>query len=769
VTRFAIRASVACLSLGFAAGAGGQTIYSVRNTNDSGPGSFRQAILDANANPGMDQIRFAIPSGPLTIAPTSALPTITDPVFLDGKNFGNTRVELSGAAAGFGANGLRVTAGNSTITSLVVRGFQASFFGGGGSGIVLETGGGNFLGDTDAVGNTGAGVLVLNSSSNTVGPSVLGGLRNVISGNGTGIRIEGNSSQNTVIGNRIGTDITGTVDMGNSLDGVIVSGGTGNRIGGADIHVFFENVISGNGGNGVTITGTATGTLVRGNKIGTNAAGNVDLGNAFNGVEISGSANNTVGPVPPYQRNLISGNDAHGVAIQNGASGNSVFGNFIGTNAAGTAALGNDFNGVIIVGSPNNTIGGASPEARNLLAGNGTRGVRLRTGASGNVVAGNWIGLSVNGTPLPNLVAGVGLDDAAVNNTIGGTAPGAGNVISGNGGSGVFITDATVSGNAVLGNRIGTTPSGDAPAGNALHGVHISGGAGGNTIGTPAGGNTIAYNAGDGVFVESGTGIPVRANRVFGNGGLGVDLAPDGVTGNDPGDPDTGPNNLQNFPVLTSASSPGSTTIVQGSLSSAPSTLFKVDFFWSSSCDASGQGEGENYLGTADVTTDGGGNASFTATLGSPSPLGSVITATATDPGGNTSELSNCVLVPARFYTLTPCRAADTREPDGPSGGPALSPNADRSFAFWNRCGVPATARAVSVNLTVTQPAAQGHLTLYPAGPPVPTTSTINYGPGQTRANNAIVTLGPAGDVTVRCVQSSGTVHAILDVNGYFE
>lgn len=256
----------------------------------------------------------------------------------------------------------------------------------------------------------------------------------------------------------------------------------------------------------------------------------------------------------------------------------------------------------------------------------------------------------------------------------------------------MLITDATVSGNSVLGNRIGTTLGADLPAGNTLHGVRVTAGASGNTIGNPFGPNVIAYNGGDGVFVESGTGNRLL-NRVFENAGLGIDLAPDGVTLNDAADGDVGPNDLQNFPDLTSATSPGSTTIVHGTLSSAASTTYRLDFFWSSSCDASGNSEGANQLGSMDVTTDGTGSIDFTAPLVSPSPLGSVITATATDPAGNTSELSNCVPVAARFY----------------------------------------------------------------------------YQAGQTRANNAIATLGGSGDLAIECVQPVGTVHVILDVTGYFE
>jgi hypothetical protein len=122
-----------------------------------------------------------------------------------------------------------------------------------------------------------------------------------------------------------------------------------------------------------------------------------------------------------------------------------------------------------------------------------------------------------------------------------------------------------------------------------------------------------------------------------------------------------------------------------------------------------------------------------------------------------------------RFYTVPPCRAIDTRGPAGPFGGPALIANTDREFSLAGLCGIPATARAVAANVTVTQGTRLGHLRLRPAGTPVPPNSAINYSPGQTRANNAIFALRTGGDFAVYCAQPAGTVHFILDVSGYFE
>ena len=118
---------------------------------------------------------------------------------------------------------------------------------------------------------------------------------------------------------------------------------------------------------------------------------------------------------------------------------------------------------------------------------------------------------------------------------------------------------------------------------------------------------------------------------------------------------------------------------------------------------------------------------------------------------------------------MTPCRILDTRDPSGPWGGPALAAGSDRVFVLAGRCNIPVTARAVSVNVTVTGPSDFGHLVLLAAGGATTTTSVINFRPGQTRANNAIVTLGPAGDVLVRTGMGSGSVQFILDVDGYFD
>lgn len=202
--------------------------------------------------------------------------------------------------------------------------------------------------------------------------------------------------------------------------------------------------------------------------------------------------------------------------------------------------------------------------------------------------------------------------------------------------------DGTTTGNVVQGNRIGTDATGANPLGNAGNGVSLKNGASNNVIGgTGVGANTIAFNAGAGVVVTeaTSTGDIIRGNSIESNGALGIDLGADGVTPNHVGST-SGPNNLQNYPVLTQIQSIGSTTEIVGSLNGLTSTTYTLDFYASAEADLTGYGQGQRYLGTATVTTDGSGNASFDVTLSASTAVGELISATATDPSGDTSEFS---------------------------------------------------------------------------------------------------------------------------------
>jgi len=279
---------------------------------------------------------------------------------------------------------------------------------------------------------------------------------------------------------------------------------------------------------------------------------------------------------------IINGFSGPAMDVEN-FSGNDIEGNFIGTNAAGTAAVPNHDGMRINVASQ--TIGGASPAARNVISGNTANGILLDSGAA-ITVQGNYIGTNAAGTGgVPNGANGIFMNFSN-NSTIGGTAAGAGNLIAFNGGSGVFV-----------------------------------------------GANSTVFST------------SILSNSIYSNGGLGIDLEPVGVTPNDGCDADTGPNNLQNFPVLTSATNDGTNTTIQGSLNSTANKQFRIQFFANTACDPSGNGEGQNLLGEANVTTDGSCNATFQFVAPSAGVIGSIITATATAPDNSTSEFSACMPV----------------------------------------------------------------------------------------------------------------------------
>jgi CSLREA domain-containing protein len=632
--------------------------------------SLREAITFANSLTGTNTITFNIPgSGVQTISPTTPLPTITNPVIIDGysqpgaspntlTNGDNAvlLIDLSGASAGTGVDGLHITAGNSTVRGLVINGFQqgtvAPFAGG--DGIVLDTGGGNviegnFIGTnvsgTAVTGNDRSGVVADHSANNLIGGNTPAA-RNVIS-NGTAtnhdigvslgniITLSGSGvTGNIVQGNYIGTDVTGTVALGD-VYGVYVNG-SNNTIGGTSAAE--RNLISGTSEGFLLDTG-GSGNVVEGNFIGTDVTGTIAVANGI-GVQDEG-ANDTIGGTATGSGNLISGNQEAMLDIS--GSGDVIEGNFIGTDVTGTIALGNGF-GLSIEGtSGSNTVGGTSAGARNVISGNLGTGVAITDG----VVEGNFIGTDVTGSKaLGN--AGNGVEVIDSNSTIGGTAPGAGNVISANTGDGVHLEGDLTTSNLVQGNFIGTDATGTAALGNAGAGVSIGRAASNNTIGgtTTGAGNTIGFNGGAGVVVgflgplDTGTGNAILGNSIFANAKLGIDLGNDGVTPNTPGGPHSGPNNLQNFPVITSvASGPSSTTIV-GTLNSAASSSFTIQFFSSPSADPSGFGQGETFLGQTTVTTDSSGNASFTATVPIAVPAGQVVAATATDSSNDTSEFS---------------------------------------------------------------------------------------------------------------------------------
>ena len=635
-------------------------------TCDDGTGdcTLRAAIEEANAVARLDAIIFSIPSaGPHTIQPASALPPITKPATINGYTEqgaapatrttpATLMIELDGSIAGSGTNGLEISlADNCLVRGLVINRFD-------GAGINLLSSNnlihGNYIGTdvggTAALGNgTGIAIDGNNNRIGTRNPRA----RNLISGNvANGIEIEGDG--NVVQGNFIGTDKNGTTSLGNGSDGVCTtqSGSPeNNRIGG--IARGAGNLISGNTANGISLFGV--GDIVQGNFIGTDKTGTVALGNSENGVLVHGD-NISIGGPTRRARNIISANGANGIKITF-ATGTAVKGNFIGTDVTGTVVdpdgipfsgdeLGNSENGVEVTSvGDNNTIGGTTPGARNIISGN-RDGIDINTGATGNQVQGNYVGTDVTGTiDLGNFGEGVSIHEGASNNTIGGTTPEAGNLISGNGHYGVNIF-AGADFNLVQGNLIGTDKNGTSSLGNDGGGVRMgSPGTLDNTLGGTASGagNIIAFNGDDGVFIDNTNTNAILSNSIFSNDGLGIDLDPDGVTANDAGDGDTGANNLQNFPILTSAITDGSSITIDGTLNSTSNTTFTLEFFANPVCDPSDHGEGESFIGSTTETTDGSGDATFTINFSSAVPAGQFVTATATDPNNNTSEFCECI------------------------------------------------------------------------------------------------------------------------------
>jgi titin len=824
-------------------------VYAVINTADSGGGSLRQAILDANAHPGRDTIIFDIPGAEAhTIQPLSPLPTITDPVVIDGTYqpgyAGSPLILLDGSLAGSQASGLVITGGDSTVRGLDIGNF-------GGDGIQLGTqlnspggsvvagnyigidvtgtrtmsnryginvlgsprntvGGtgaldgnvisgnrfngiyivhgdqlvvqGNFIG-TDATGavalgnGTGYGVNLSGGSDVTIGGGVPDA-RNIISGNYYGVLLQDLSYGAHVQGNYIGTDITGTRPLGNATGvwdagqgdmiggsgagvrnlisgnrgaGVVVDGSrdivSGNWIGidasgthrlgnGVGVAVVGDfggannviggtatgagNIISGNAGDGVRVV--ADGTQVEGNFIGTDPTGNLALGNGGAGVSVLGIPySTTIGGTIPGAGNVISGNAGDGVAITyagrfqvqgnligtdvdgdqplpNGGSGVSVgsgnvvagviiggigpgagnvisgndgdgvhittfgvqvLGNAIGTDITESYPVANGQNGVSITGSAHdNSIGGTAQGAGNLISGNNVDGIFIDNGR-GNQIQGNFIGTDALGTTaVPNL-DGVFLDDTSAN-TIGGIAAGAGNLISGNSRDGIMMF--TSDNNLVQGNRIGTDAGGSLPLGNGYVGVALAYYSSANTIGGTVGGaaNTIAFSGNTGVLVDTGSGNAILGNAIFGHdNALGIELLEGG-------------NHNQEFPNIAAAFSGGGLTTIEGTLTSTPSTTFRLEFVVNSVCNYNGYGEGEQFLAAFTVSTDADGNAAFSLTVAVTVDAGKFIAATATDPGNNTSQFSACAEVngPAGFVPPGPVPGASNQLASAPSFAP---------------------------------------------------------------------------------------------------
>jgi parallel beta-helix repeat protein len=557
-----------------------------------------------------------------------------------------------------------------------------------GDGIVLRDAddtviAGNYIGvsanGSSALGNASSGIeMFQGSTGNRIGTNSDGisdsSERNIISASGdAGISLHSEFAvtwNNTIAGNYIGTDESGSVALANHWGIFVVGTVAGNIIGTNGDGKGDEaegNVISGNSGSGIWIDGSSN-QIIAGNLIGLNAAGDAALPNESSGITIRGFENrigtDANGVSDAAERNVISGN---GTFLAADAAGTVIAGNYIGTNAAGTAAFGNTYDGIFVARSIGVLIGvgtNGSSAGRNVISGNSESGIDLYE--AGHVrIAGNYIGTDATGTAaIPNVKAGVVLQAGAHDNRIGTDGDGRGdtperNLISGNGSfGGVWI--AYSSNNVVAGNFIGTDAAGTGALPNDGPGVDILTFSTFNTIGgeKAAQGNVIAFNKTGGVQISDGepvsTSNPILSNSIHSNGSLGIDLnfAFTLVDPNDAGDADGGGNLSMNHPEVLAASAAGNTVNVDAQIKDGmPNASFDVQFFASAKCDDSGYGEGQMYLGTSSIVTDAGGDATISDSFVASVPGGWVITATATHDS-NTSEFSECVAMEGSSFRL---------------------------------------------------------------------------------------------------------------------
>jgi hypothetical protein len=585
------------------------TSFMVTTTADGGIGSLRQAINDANNSSGTDTIAFHIlGDGPHTIRPLTPLPTVTDPVVIDGYSQPGAsanalatgdnavlKIVLDGTYAGSTACGLTISAGASTVRGLVINNF-------GSYGILLS--------------EVGA---------------------------------------NVVAGNFIGTDATGSQALGNGFTGIVINS-VGNTVGGTEAGA--RNIISGNGNYGIEFWSQGCAGLVQGNYIGTDVTGTMTIPGQMYGILIQGAGANVVGGTTAEARNVVLGT---GVGIIIYSANNVIQGNYVGVDATGSSGFNLDgnwsgwgiFRGFYIATqlADGNLIGGTAPGAGNVVS--GCESAIAVEGCQRNRFQGNIVGADASGTLLLGNGLGIAVQQASENLV-------EGNVVVASGRVGIALEWASAT--RIEGNFVGTDRTRTLNLGNQI-GICLSSCTGTKVGGTEDGAaNTIAFSRLDGVVVDDDSQNPVlvqgnsiRGNSIWQNGGLGINLVPMGleplpwsdweapvVTLSDPEDADIGPNGLQNFPVIASAATSSAKTTITGTLNSAQNASYILDFYANSACDPSGYGEGESYLGSALVATDGNGDANFNVVLPVGAPVGWTITATATDPAGSTSEFSGC-------------------------------------------------------------------------------------------------------------------------------
>jgi hypothetical protein len=760
------------------------------DNNNPTAGSLRAAIIASNgaAVGTVTTVDFSIGTGARTISLVAPLPTLANPTIIDGTTqpgyAGRPLIQVDGAQAGGAAVGFFL---DDDSHDSAIKGLEITGFGGGGIlddngnnntfandvvGLHVVTGlprvaangtfgieirdqaNNNTLSNLVVAGNTFNGVVINNSTGTTIASSFIGtdatgtasldrngaalgngvsgggGSGVVINGTATNTTLSGNvivdnqsygvlitdsgTTKNTLVGNKIGVARTGTSALGNALDGVaILSGASGNFLGKPGQ----GNVISGNGHNGVLISGfdnagNTSGNIVAGNFIGTDYSGITAIPNALSGVVVNNKAtSNSIGTTDAGGGNIISGNSQWGVYISDaGTSFNVVQGDFVGTNVTGTFPVPNGFNGVdVVFGAQNNTVGGTSTAARNLVSGNLHEGVLVGgAGTANNLVEGNFIGTDVSGKAFlssQQQTDGVYVGLGAGSNTIGGQNPGgafntaAWNVISGNSAHGILVTDSGTTGTMISGNFIGTDLTGTAALPNGGDGVHIANGTTGTTIGSVSSSypnlNVISGNLGDGISINASSGnilsfsnigvdinnqqaVPNRGNGlaihgasgtlveldvIRNNAGYGI-LTDRGATNNawlansiagntlggiaEPTNPSPEPP-----PVLTSVTVANGQTTITGTVTGSPArnTSLDIEFFASPAANTPAAIQGLMFIGRTTPTSDANGTVSFTATLPTAVSPGQIVTATAGFNLTSSSIFSNAVTIPIPTVT----------------------------------------------------------------------------------------------------------------------
>ena len=458
--------------------------FTVTSSVATGPGSLAQAILDANANPGPDIIAFDIADPFGRTISTVGIPDITEAVTIDGTTqsgyAGTPLIQLGGDAGSSVV--FNLTVGQCVLRGLAFR--QSTFNHVALAAVQISGPGGNTIAGCTVgldprtqqlVQNSGHGILIADSPNNVIGGT------NVTDGNlitrlsGVGILISGPAASNNVVqGNQIGLDLTGTNQYGNFRGGVIVSNAPNNTIGGVTPGA--RNVISGNSPELQIAGPDAANNSVLGNFIGVSPLGTAlpALLSPGHGIRVDDAPDNVIGGTSAGARNIVAGNNYGVILSGTNATGNSVQGNFIGTDITGAKAVPNVAGIYLSSGASGNLIGGTAPGARNLISANHQFGISVSDG-NNNTIQGNFIGTDLTGTlalgngATNNQVGALvvaALFSTATNNLIGGGAPGAGNLISGNNYAGLVVISAPTSGTRIQGNFIGVDRTGQAPLGN---------------------------------------------------------------------------------------------------------------------------------------------------------------------------------------------------------------------------------------------------------------------------------------------------------------